>query len=647
MAAKVRGKTRTTQQLTALRKLTGRGQKEKQKFGILIVEDEANPATTLRNILEATGYSTEIAHDGRTALNICRKKTFDLALIDINLPDTSGGELIEELVKLSPEMEYIIVTGYASLDAAMKAVKQKHVIAYETKPLNMNRFLSVMRQVSERKQLEDELRESEESYHALLELSAEVGEAVVIVQDIDSKMAIHRFLNEEWPRITGYPAEELLKMSWFDLIHPEHRADVINRYRRWIKGEILPGLFEVPIIRKDGSEVPIEITAGRTTLQGKQAQVIYIRDITERKRVQRGMEQAAKEWRTTFDAIPDMISIHDKDFRITRVNMAFANMVNLKPKEVIGRTCYELMHDTGEPWPQCPHRQVLADGKTHRAEYFNPKLGIHVETVCSPIFDERGNVIASVHIARDITERKKMEEQLILSNRLASIGELASGIAHELNNPLTSIIGFSELLLAKDVTKDVKEDLQIINREAQRTAAVVKNLLTFARKHKPNRQPVDIHSVIRAVLELRAYEQKVNEIQVSTRLASSLPKIMTDGFQLQQVFLNIVINAEYFMIEAHGGGKLTITTERIGDMVKISFADDGPGITEENLGHLFDPFFTTKDSGKGTGLGLSISHGIITESGGEIYAESEPGSGATFIIELPISRAYPDDSVII
>lgn len=270
-----------------------------------------------------------------------------------------------------------------------------------------------------------------------------------------------------------------------------------------------------------------------------------------------------------------------------------------------------------------------------------------METVCSPIFDERGNVVASVHISRDITERKNMEEQLILNNRLASIDELASGIGHELNNPLTSIIGFSELLLAKDVTKEVREDLQVINREAQRTAAIVKNLLTFARKHKPNRQPVDIHSLIRAVLELRAYEQKVNRIQVSTRLASSLPKIKTDGFQLRQVFLNIVINAEHFMIEAHGGGKLTITTERIGDMVKISFADDGPGIAEENLGHLFDPFFTTKDIGKGTGLGLSISHGIITESGGIIYAESTPGSGATFIVELPISQVCPDDSVTI
>ena len=140
------------------------------------------------------------------------------------------------------------------------------------------------------------------------------------------------------------------------------------------------------------------------------------------------------------------------------------------------------------------------------------------------------------------------------------------------------------------------------------------------------------------MLELRAYEQKVNNIQVNTQFAPDLPEITADGFQLQQVLINIIINAEHFMIEAHRRGTFTITTERVGDIIRASFADDGPGIAEKNLGHLFDPFFTTKEVGKGTGLGLSISYGIITEHGGRIYAESELGKGATFIIELPISR---------
>jgi signal transduction histidine kinase len=234
------------------------------------------------------------------------------------------------------------------------------------------------------------------------------------------------------------------------------------------------------------------------------------------------------------------------------------------------------------------------------------------------------------------TERKQVEEQLLASDRLASIGELASGIAHELNNPLTSVIGFSQLLLGKDIPDDIREDIKVIYSEARRAAEVMQNLLIFARRHTPVKQLVNINSVIEKVLTVRAYEQRVENIQVITHLAPDLPEIMADYFQLQQVFLNIIINAEHFMIEAHDKGTLAITTQRVGSTIKASFTDNGPGIAKENLGHLFDPFFTTKEVGSGTGLGLSICHGIITEHSGRIYAESELGRGATFVVELPI-----------
>jgi len=234
------------------------------------------------------------------------------------------------------------------------------------------------------------------------------------------------------------------------------------------------------------------------------------------------------------------------------------------------------------------------------------------------------------------TERKRVEEQLLITDRLASVGELASGIAHELNNPLTSVIGFSQLLLGRDIPDDIKEDIKVIYSEARRAAEVMQNLLIFARKHSPVKQLVSINSVIEKVLALRAYEQRVENIQVITHLAPDLPEIMADYFQLQQVFLNIIINAEHFMLEAHKRGTLTINTQRVGSTIKASFTDNGPGIAKDNLGHLFDPFFTTKEVGRGTGLGLSICHGIITEHSGRIYAESESGRGATFVVELPI-----------
>jgi signal transduction histidine kinase len=313
-----------------------------------------------------------------------------------------------------------------------------------------------------------------------------------------------------------------------------------------------------------------------------------------------------------------------------------ADVLKTTPKELVGKFCHEVMHGAKEPPVNCPHWRTLINGKPTIMETFNPNLGIHLYESVSPLFNEKGEITGSVIVARDVTKQKRMEEQLIMTDRLASIGELASGIAHELNNPLTSVIGFSQLLLEGDVPADMKEDLGTVYSEAQRAAVIVKNLLTFARKHTPVKQLCQVNTVIEDVLRLRAYEQKVNNIEIEKRLGSNLPEIMIDNFQMQQVFLNIVVNAEFAMLEAHHRGKLTITTKKSDSFIKIAFTDDGPGIAKENLKHIFDPFFTTKEVGKGTGLGLSICHGIVTEHGGQIYARSEKGQGATFVVELPL-----------
>ena len=213
----------------------------------------------------------------------------------------------------------------------------------------------------------------------------------------------------------------------------------------------------------------------------------------------------------------------------------------------------------------------------------------------------------------------------------------AADIANKLNNPLTGVVALSQLLLESGVPDEIKEDLEAISSEGQRAANVVRNLLSFARSHTMSAEPIEINMIISQVLNLRAYEHRVNNIMVTTHLASNLPKIIADRFQMQQVFLNIVLNAEQAMIESKGRGNLTVTTEPLDSIIRISFADDGPGISPDIMNRIFDPFFTTKDVGKGTGLGLSICYGIITSQGGRIYAESRPGNGATFIIELPIN----------
>jgi signal transduction histidine kinase len=238
-------------------------------------------------------------------------------------------------------------------------------------------------------------------------------------------------------------------------------------------------------------------------------------------------------------------------------------------------------------------------------------------------------------IFTDITIAMDRQDRLYLTDRLASVGQMASGIAHELNNPLASIVGLSELLTEEDLPDSVREDVKIINSEGLRAAGVVKNMLSFASIHTPTKQPVQMNQVIEDILKLRAYHWRINNIAVETDLDPELPNVMADYFQMQQVFLNIVLNAEQSMTESHGKGTLKITSGMVDGLVIFSFRDDGTGIAPQNIGRIFDPFFTTKEVGSGTGLGLSICYGIVTSHGGRIYARSEIGQGATFVVELP------------
>jgi signal transduction histidine kinase len=264
--------------------------------------------------------------------------------------------------------------------------------------------------------------------------------------------------------------------------------------------------------------------------------------------------------------------------------------------------------------------------------------------------------MANIYFITDISARKKSETDLLIAqakqkqleekaeinSRLAAVGEMAAGIAHEINNPLTSVLGFSQLLLEKqNIPEDIKEDLGIIADGSRRVSDIVKRLLTFARQTKPIRTLTNLNELIDNTVKLREYVLNTANITVVTRFDPGLPRSVVDPGQMQQVFLNLIVNAEQAMKKAHEKGTLTITSEEKENHIYISFQDDGPGIAKENLGHLFEPFFTTKDVGEGTGLGLSLSRSIILEHGGKISVENEPGRGATFIMELPIVVSPP------
>lgn len=247
---------------------------------------------------------------------------------------------------------------------------------------------------------------------------------------------------------------------------------------------------------------------------------------------------------------------------------------------------------------------------------------------------------------QDITERKAAEEtrrdveqKAQVASRLAAIGEMAAGMAHEINNPLTAVIGYSDLVLEhQDLPEEVKEDVRLIADSGHRVADIVSRLLAFARQSKTVRVCSDLNELIESTLKMRRYALSTGGIEVERSLDPNLLQTVVDPLQLQQVFLNLIVNAEQAMKSAHGRGILRISTGQLpGGIIRIVFTDDGPGISPENIEKLFHPFFTTKPVGEGTGLGLSLSHGIISQHGGQLYCRSELGQGASFIIELPVS----------
>ena len=277
--------------------------------------------------------------------------------------------------------------------------------------------------------------------------------------------------------------------------------------------------------------------------------------------------------------------------------------------------------------------------------------------ILSVIAHQTAIAISKARLFEELETRMKQlqdaQARLMQSEKMAALGALVSGVAHELKNPLTAVIGYAQLLQLRDLDDDVKLDLQRIYEGALRSSQIASDLLTFARSYKPQRSPVDINQALQQTLSLQAYEMRAHNIKPVTDLSPALPVTVADPHRLKQVFLNLIVNAKQAMEERESGGLLTVRTSMPPDRpdtIRIEFEDNGPGIPPEILGRVFDPFFTTKEVGKGTGLGLSRCYGIITEHGGTIWAENNADggqgaeSGALFIVELPFVRVKGEKS---
>lgn len=491
-----------------------------------------------------------------------------------------------------------------------------------------HRHQTLYNDVTEQKKIELALRESEEKYRTIFESANDI----FILLDTTGKVLD---VNDRLTDIGKYDRSDLIGRNIGELtniISHENMTIVIENFLKILAGMNLVS-YKIEMIKKNREPIYLEVNGIPVKKEGNIVGVLAIlRDITEKMKTDLQIKAQKALTDRILESTPDIIAVVGNNRQIIMVNKAFERNFEISEEQAKGKEIGEIVR---VPIFIETISRVLESGiSQYQIEFRCKNSAAEIVLVADIINTRQNEVMAILH---DITEEREMQERLYLTDRLASVGEMAAGIAHELNNPLTGVVGLSQLLLESGVPPEIKDDLEAIGNEGQRAAAVVKNMLSFARNHTSTAESIEINAIISQALNLRAYEHRVNNIEVVTHLAPNLPEIIADHFQMQQVFINIVLNAEQSMIDSHGQGKLTITSEHIKSMIRISFSDDGPGIPSELINRIFDPFFTTKEVGKGTGLGLSICYGIITTQGGRIYAKSPPGKGATFIIELPIN----------
>jgi len=348
------------------------------------------------------------------------------------------------------------------------------------------------------------------------------------------------------------------------------------------------------------------------------------------------VSRAKREWEITFDAAADQIALLDPGCRILRVNQAAARALGRAPTAIIGQECRAIFPSCHEAGEACQHRRCLAAQQSLTEERETADGRILVET-CSPFFFQEGRLLGVIQVSKDITGHRHLQQQLMHAEKMAAMGRLVSGVAHELNNPLTAVRGTGELLLLTHVEAPMRQGLQTIVDEADRAARIVRNLLAFARPHKPERQTLQVNGVLDEAIALRAYAFHVQNVGVTKRLAPDLPPVRMDADQIRQVLVNLLINAEQAVAERGGSGHVWVLSERDAESgcVRIRVEDDGVGIPPAILSQIFDPFFTTREVGRGTGLGLSICYAILGEHGGSIRAGNRAEGGAWFEIDLP------------
>ncbi|MBW4500598.1 MAG: response regulator [Scytonema hyalinum WJT4-NPBG1] len=606
---------------------------------ILLVEDNPGDVRLLQEFLwDVTSVKLQLkqAQELEEALNFLEKERFDVILLDLLLPDSEGLETFLKIHHQAPAIPIIVLTGFDDDTLATRAMQEGAQDYLVKGQVNGDLLVRSMRYAIERQRTEEALRQSEERFRVALKNSP------IFVFNQDKELRYTWVYNPSF----GVTAEEILGKRDSDFICAED-AERLTTIKRDVLTTGIGTREEVSITTALGTQY-YDLTV--EPLQNESQEVVGITcasiDISERKLAEEKIRQQA----ALLDVTTDAIIVRDLENRILFWNKSAENLYGWQAQEVFGKNANEVLYKEIPPEVEAALSTVISKGQWQGevTKVTKSRKEILVESRWTLVCDQQGKPISILSVDTDITQKKLLEAQLFRAQRLESIGTLASGIAHDLNNILTPILAVAQLLPLKfpDVYEQDNHLLEILENSAKRGADLVKQVLSFARGVEGKRMALQLKHLIREVVKILK-ETFPKSVEVYIDIAPDLWLVSGDGTQLHQVLMNLCVNARDAMLN---GGTLSICAENLlidenyarmhleaktGPYTVTTVSDTGVGIPREVLDRIFEPFFTTKEQGKGTGLGLSTVIGIVKSHGGFVNVYSEVGSGTSFKIYLP------------
>ena len=664
---------------------------------ILVVDNQPLMLRLMSNFLGKKGYEVKTAPDSLTALTVLADFVPDVMFVDLVMPNISGDKLCR-IVRSMPELKNVCIIILSAIAAEENidcaSFGANACIAkgpFRDIEQHISRLLAARDNKEElsfsgivgiesvyQREITKELLSSRKHFEVVL---GNISEG--IVECTVGGLVV--YVNAAGAAILGAQEEKILAANFFDFFTGSTRQEVAKGFA---------GIGEHPIAL--GEEAVLLLKGRRVALillpivdAGQRTAIVIIQDITERKAAEEKLEgyrdhlekmvvarteelsqkneqlhkeicerrfaeermgEAQREWERTFDAVDDIVTLQDVSLRLTRVNKATCRILQKTAEELVGQYCYEVFRGIPEPCPGCAAHFASRERKSYSQEIFHPELHKTFLLTATPISDDQGQgkIGGIAHFAKDISEQKKLEFQLLQAQKMEAIGTLAGGIAHDFNNILAAIMGYTELAMM-DLQQNMPAYAKLaeVTRAGKRARDLVAQILTFSRHSEARREPIELRSIVKEALKLLRASLP-STMEMKQEVSAQPCWALADPVQIHQVLMNLCINASHAMRGKGGVLLVTLGPEEIdeshaavnpelrpGAYVHLGVRDTGPGMEQDLVARIFEPFFTTKQAGEGTGMGLAVVHGIVKNHQGAIEVASVPGQGTVFDLYFP------------